>query len=262
VLRCAIFLQLLQSALFGERLSKDMFSKQKTRIIFQNQLFVAVSKPPHTPVHPSSSCPRQAKNTRAYLIDEVSDLLGRRVYPVHRLDAQTSGVTLLALSSEAAATMQTVLKDKVNTIKEYITFVRGATPDKWVNTKPLKKLRFDDEKGEPQEAETYFETIARFSYCSLLKARPITGRTHQIRRHLASEAHQIIGDRQYGKGRLNNTARDLYGLQRVFLHAYRLEFIHPTTKEKIILRDPLPEDLVAFLRKLPDFKEEYIQELL
>jgi 23S rRNA pseudouridine955/2504/2580 synthase len=80
--------------------------------------------------------------------------------------------------------------------------------------------------------------------------------------HLSSEAHQIIGDRQYGKSRINNMARDLYGLQRLFLHSYRLEFIHPTENYRVTLRDPLPEDLVTFLRKLPEFQEEYIRDLI
>jgi 23S rRNA pseudouridine955/2504/2580 synthase len=65
----------------------------------------------------------------------------------------------------------------------------------------------------------------------------------------------------YGKGRINNMARDLYGLQRMFLHSYRLVFVHPFTKQQISLVDPLPTDLTDFLKKLPEFKVETLNLL-
>ena len=117
------------------------------------------------------------------------------------------------------------------------------------------------EHGNKQPASSEFERIAEFSRCSLLRVRITTGRRHQIRRHLDGLAHQIIGDTTYGKGRINQWFRENYGLPRMFLHAARLAVAHPATGEPLDLRAPLPDDLRAFLTRLPDVDAELVAAL-
>jgi 23S rRNA-/tRNA-specific pseudouridylate synthase len=100
---------------------------------------------------------------------------------------------------------------------------------------------------EGRRAETAFEVRERFEAATLLEAAPRTGRTHQIRVHLASIGHPILGDRTYGGG--GDDARRL-GLDRPFLHARRLSFEHPLTGTSIDIEDPLPEDLGEILDDL------------
>jgi 23S rRNA pseudouridine1911/1915/1917 synthase len=98
-----------------------------------------------------------------------------------------------------------------------------------------------------RQASTVFEVRQRFQRATLLEAEPRTGRTHQIRVHLSSVGHPILGDRRYGGG--GDDAREL-GLERPFLHAWRLAFDHPITGERIDLEDPLPSDLEEALRRV------------
>src|SRR5207302_3043882 len=102
--------------------------------------------------------------------------------------------------------------------------------------------------GTGKEAETAFEVRERFEGSTLLEAAPRTGRTHQIRVHLASIGHPVLGDSAYGGG--GDDAKRL-GLTRPFLHAWRLSFAHPVTGEPVDVEDPLPDDLdraLALLR--------------
>ena len=94
------------------------------------------------------------------------------------------------------------------------------------------------------------------TYCgggfSLLRASLVEGgRQHQIRRHLNSVAHQVVGDRQHGKSRINALLEEQFGLPRMFLHAERLQMLHPATGAEVDVRDPLPQDLRDFLARLP-----------
>ena len=95
-----------------------------------------------------------------------------------------------------------------------------------------------------REAETSFRIVERLPAVTLVEARPRTGRTHQIRVHLAAIGHPILGDRPYGGG--GDDARRL-GLTRPFLHAWRLSFTHPRTDRPVVVEEPLPEDLEAAL---------------
>ena len=219
-------------------------------ILYQDDSFAVVSKPSGLLVH--RTCESQ---DRVYLLQTLSRQLDKYVYPIHRLDRATSGLIVFAFSSEDAAALATQLQQG-NWHKEYIAFVRRATPTSWESNRTLtsdKKVR--------QVAHTQFERLATFFRSSLIKAIPSTGRRHQIRRHLAHDAHQIIGDTSYGKGRINQFFRENYGLPRLFLHAWHLEFPHPKTGQIIRLVDPLPEDLRQFLLRLPECPKELINTL-
>ncbi len=215
--------------------------------------WIAVDKPPGLAVHRS----RMTGADREFLLQRVRDQIGQHLYPVHRLDRPTSGVLLFGLSSEAARTLQAALAEP-EAIKEYLVLVRGSTETKFHSNRPLTERRPNGEKI-PREALTHFEKIGEFEGCSLLKARLVTGRRHQIRRHLQHISHQVIGDTEYGKGRLNRRLREQYGLPRLFLHAIRLSFREPDAEAPVTIEAPLAEDLRSFLNRLPDFpRDEFV----
>ena len=157
-----------------------------------------------------------------------------------------SGAIAFALSSSAARELQAALEHD-DTLKEYLTLVRGSTPESGTIDRPLTA-----DNGAKQAALTEFERIAEFSRCSLLRVRIRTGRRHQIRRHLSHIRHQLIGDSSYGKGRINRFFREEHGLPRLFLHARRLGFLHPDGSGRLEIVAPLPDDLREFLLRLPD----------
>ncbi|MHC4991516.1 MAG: RluA family pseudouridine synthase [Planctomycetota bacterium] len=203
---------------------------------------VVVSKPAGMTVHRD----RSSAHGEPVVLQTLATQIERYLYPVHRLDRNTSGVIAFALSSEMARALQARLQSE-ESCKSYLTLVRGETPPKFVSDRPLSNAR-----GERQPCRSEFTRIATFSRCSLLRARIHTGRHHQIRRHLAHLAHQVIGDTTHGKGRINNFFRTTYGLPRMFLHAERLVVAHPRTDLTLDLADPLADDLRWFLERLPD----------
>jgi tRNA pseudouridine65 synthase len=212
--------------------------------------FVAASKPGGLIVHRT-----RESSDRVFLLQELSAQVGRFLYPVHRLDRAASGAIIFAFSSEAARLLQAALGAE-DARKEYLTLVRGSPPELWESVDPLK-----NENGVPQTARTSFERLAEFFRLSLLRARIWTGRRHQIRRHLARAAHQVLGDSTYGKGRINAFFRETYGLPRLFLHAESIEITHPRTGKRLVLHAPLAEDLRAFVLRLPDCPRELVEGL-
>ena len=210
---------------------------------------VVVSKPPGMLVHRDAWSPREevVLQTLAYQID-------RYLFPVHRLDRNTSGVLAFGCSRTMARALHDNLREP-DARKEYLVLTRGETSESFTSDRPLSH------NGEPREARTEFRRLACFSRCSLLRARTLTGRRHQIRRHLAHLAHQVIGDTGYGKGRINAWFRAEYGLPRMFLHAQRMVVAHPRTGVPMEIVDPLAADLRYFLGRLPDVDSALIGKL-
>lgn len=220
------------------------------QVLHIDESFVAVSKPGGLIVHRTG----ESQDT-VFLLQELGAQLGRFLYPVHRLDRAASGVMTFAFTSEDAKLLQALLGAD-DARKEYVVLARGSTPEAWEEDRSLK-----NDAGISQPARTAFERIAEFSRLSLLRARIFTGRRHQIRRHLARRAHQVLGDSTYGKGRINQFFRETYGLPRLFLHAALLEIRHPRTGERLTIRAPLEEDLREFLGRLPDCPAELRRSL-
>ncbi|HXU70499.1 MAG TPA: pseudouridine synthase [Polyangia bacterium] len=177
----------------------------------------------------------------------VRDAIGARVHPVHRLDRGTSGALLFARTAEAAATLGRAFADG-HVDKRYLALVRGAPPATVVVDHPVPET----EGGARVPAVTRLRLVARSTVerCSLVEARPETGRFHQIRRHLKHLSHPIVGDVNYGKGDLNRLFRTRYGLHRLALHAHLLAFDHPATGRRLVVRAPLPADFAAALAAL------------
>jgi tRNA pseudouridine65 synthase len=157
---------------------------------------------------------------------------------VHRLDRPTSGALAFVLRKEDVPVVEgQFARGEVE--KRYVALCRGHFPDQVHVDHPVPKT----EDGERVAAVTDFERVATFERTSLVRARPRTGRFHQIRRHLKHLSHPIVGDVNYGKGPLNREFRARFGLHRLALHALMLELCHPATGERLRFVAPLPADL-------------------
>jgi len=183
---------------------------------------------------------------------------------VHRLDRETSGILLVAKKRSALKNLQDQFRER-QTGKTYLAMVRGQWPAKLkVLDKPLHKYLLDSK--EPLAGERRVKVVSRddpdgmpsmtlvrvretLAAGTLLEVTIKTGRTHQIRVHLASEGFPILGDDKYGDFELNKVlarANALPGLKRMFLHAWRLQFNHPATGERLELLAELPPELAQF----------------
>ena len=165
---------------------------------------------------------------------------------VHRLDAGTSGLMLVASDDPTHAALQELLR-RHEVERRYLALVRGTTQhEAFTVDAPLDRrgprVVVHNETG--RAAETAFEVRERLARSTLLEAAPRTGRTHQIRVHLRAVGHPILGDGRYGGG--GDDARAL-GLRRPFLHSWRLRLRHPVTAEILEVEEPLPEDLANAL---------------
>lgn len=217
---------------------------QKIEIIYRDEHILAVNKPSGMLVH------RGWATDGPVLVDNVRRLTGRKkVHPIHRLDRATSGVILLALDEESARSLSQSFRDRTIT-KKYLALVRGVAPEGGRIDHPL--IRAED--GKTQEAITDYELMeavaAEPRHLSLVMARPLSGRPHQIRRHLKHINHPVIGDSNYGRGRLNRAIKEKYGLARLGLHAFSLAFDHPQTAERINLIATMPDDFRIPLEKI------------
>lgn len=220
-------------------------------ILYRDEHYLAINKPSGLLVHPSL-IDRHEKQTAVNLLQ---DQLQTRLFITHRLDKPTSGVLLFALHQEAARkAMEAFSSAEVK--KAYLAIVRGYTK-KWgeINA-PLppvhdKLMASRTSKNKaPKAAETQFRkldqveipvAISRYpqSRYSLLEVHPLSGRMHQIRRHLRQIRHPVIGDTRYGDHKHNRYFREEIGCPRLLLAATELSFLHPYKEEHLTLTAPV-----------------------
>lgn len=220
-------------------------------LLHQDEHLVAVNKPAGLLVHRSAL---DAHEEDAAL-QRLRDQLGRPVWPVHRLDKGTSGVLVFALSAEVASLLGQTLMQR-ETRKRYLALVRGwPAQDQGLIEHALAKDPELPSQGQVQlQACTGWQCLRRLTLpcqtdarfdstrLALLACEPVQGRRHQIRRHLKHLAHPIIGDANYGKGPLNRALAAHLGVQRLWLHAQRLELPHPVGGQPLCLEAaPGPE---------------------
>ena len=218
----------------------------KIRILAESDRWCIVGKPAGMMVHRNS----YAKRGEVALMQRVRDQLGRYVHPVHRLDGGTSGCLIFAYDSETTAMMQAALQSPT-TRKTYLAFSRGDASELRDMTvdRPLK-----DDKGITRTAETHIDCLASVGDCdersSLLRCTPVTGRFHQIRKHLNGLSHPILGDAKHGDSRVNRWWREHYEMQHLGLHCHELS-LTLADGEQVDVRCPVRADLVAVWSQLP-----------
>ena len=205
-------------------------------VAYEDDDLIVVDKPAGVVVHPA---PGHRTGT---LAQAVGGLL------VHRLDRDTSGLLVVAKSEEIHRKLQDALR-KRDIRREYLALVdgrpdaRSGTIDAPIGRDRGSRTVISTRTDKPREAVTHFEIEEELPRTTLLRVRLVTGRTHQIRAHLAAIGYPVCGDPVYGGG---NSGKRL-GLTRQFLHAANLLFSHPRTGEKVDCESKLPADLLRTL---------------
>jgi 23S rRNA pseudouridine1911/1915/1917 synthase len=247
----------MPSGLTPEALSLD--------ILFEDRDIILVNKPPGLVVHPA---PGNLSGTLLNaLVHHCPDLaeVGDMSRPglVHRLDKDTSGVLVVAKTASAHAHLVRQFHDR-EVEKIYVALVwgrfdrRSGKIDQEVGRHPTARQKMSAHPRRGKPAVTYWRVLEEYpGPLALLELSPKTGRTHQLRVHLAALGHPIVGDATYGGGaarlKENPLLLDLRPLvQRQLLHARSLRLTHPTSGEVIVGEAPLPEDFQAVLHKLKD----------
>jgi 23S rRNA pseudouridine1911/1915/1917 synthase len=223
----------------------DKAGAGELRIVHLDDDLAVVDKPAGLVVHPAPS------HTGPTLVSELGDLLGggdpERPGIVHRLDKDTSGLMVVARGPEALAALQEAVRER-QVVRRYLALAGGrlssrtGTIDAPIGRAQRQRKRMAVSGAASRQARTHFEVLELLPRESYLEAKLETGRTHQIRAHLAAIGHPLSGDTTYG-GALR------YGLERQFLHAHRLAFAHPETGEPLRFESPLPDDLAAALEQ-------------
>ena len=216
-------------------------------LLMEDEQLLAVNKPAGVAVHGGSGVSfgviEQLRQARPQ---------ARLLELVHRLDRETSGILLVAKKRSALKHLQDQFRER-ETGKTYLALVQGEWPAKLkVIDRPLHKYLLPDgerrvkvtsaDDPDGMRSITLVKVAQRLQGCTLLEVTIKTGRTHQIRVHLASHGHPIAGDDKYGDFEWNR-ALQKQGLQRMFLHAWRLQFTHPASAERVALQAELPPEL-------------------
>ncbi|MCF8052901.1 MAG: pseudouridylate synthase [Desulfobacterales bacterium] len=232
-------------------------------ILYRDDYLVAVNKPAGIMVHRS----RIAAPRERFVLQMLRAQVGQRVYPVHRLDRPTSGALLFALDRASASEMTGRFARK-EIEKTYVAVVRGFVAEEGRIELPL---RADVYKGPNQAvikpAQTLFRRLAQIEVpypvgkystarYSLLEVRPVTGRMHQIRRHLRDIAHPVIGDTRHGDSHHNRFVRETLGCRRLLLASVRLEFSHPITGQPVSITAPLGPRFCRLIRRF-DWQDRF-----
>ena len=213
-------------------------------IIYQDEHIIVLNKPAGIPVLPDG----WEKNA-PYLVKMLEEKFGK-VFIVHRLDKTTSGVMVLARTAETHRALN-IQFESHEADKVYHAIMEGEP--KWnekVTKFPLRanvgkkhRTAVDDKNGKP--SETRYRVLKRYQDAALVEAKPMTGRTHQVRVHAYALGHPLLGDVLYSAFETDLIARPA-------LHAYSLTITHPVTQERLTFKVEHPEDFVSALKRLSD----------
>jgi 23S rRNA pseudouridine1911/1915/1917 synthase len=218
------------------------------RVLYEDSAVIAIDKPAGMVVHAGAGIHSGTLvNALLHRFDSLSQLGGDlRPGIVHRLDRFTSGVLLVAKTDLAHQDLARQFSSR-EVEKIYLALVQGQLKqetgriDRPISRDPVRRTRMTARLAEGRSAWTEYHVLHRYPNFTLLRVRIGTGRTHQIRVHLSSIGHPVVGDTLYG-------AQSQPGLAgRFFLHAHRIRFRSPASGEEVVIESPLSEDLTAFL---------------
>lgn len=227
-------------------------------ILYEDDFLIGINKSGNLPMHPSG---RYFRNTLQKLLEGS---LQMKLYPVHRLDRETSGVIIMAKNPEIASRIQKSFKDVK---KKYIAIVYGnMVESEFTVDVPIGRDRNSIIRkkrsaypGAEEVAKTHFKRLFCFKEYSLISAIPETGRLHQIRVHLNYAGYPIVGDKLYGcdemiflrfiEGGLTDEIRRKLLMSRSALHSRSVSLIHPATGRAIMIKASLPDDFREFIER-------------
>jgi len=229
---------------------------QDFAILYEDPHILVCDKPAGLPIHPGSGI------TSDTLVDEVRAYLERqglvigegefKPSPAHRLDRETSGVVVVAKTRQAMVRL-TEMFTAGEPKKTYLALAKGrfqrerGTVDLRLSEHQQTQASRKQRGVNMQEAVTHWTKLAGGGEATLLELSIETGRTHQIRRHLAAIGHPVVGDSKYGDFAFNRRARSAWGAKRMFLHSSRLALPHPVTGKRLVFNAPLPRDVAQVL---------------
>lgn len=239
------------------------------QIMHEEETFLVANKPGNLPSHADGN---YIKNTLIFLLRQRLADQGFRgvIHLAHRLDRETSGIIVTGKTKSAHQAL--VRQFEARTVaKEYIAIVRGVIDDASFEVKgflvpdqdsciSIRKKVVSDEGPDAKYSATAFEVMERFASSTMVRCRPVTGRTNQIRAHLAHAGHPLVGDKLYGRTDeeflqfIRNAKAGCYDLPpwletpRHLLHASQLGINHPVSGEPLAFNAPVPEDMKSFIR--------------
>ena len=226
---------------FADKEDKILPAKIPLQVIHEDESIILINKQPNLVVHPAGV------HKTDTLVNGLLYYWKSKIFPflVHRLDKDTSGIIVVAKNEKAKEFLSSQFQKRLIE-KKYLTITDGIIREnEGIIEVPLgrssqyrKKIVVDS--NSKKMSKTFFKVIERFKNNTYLEVKPHTGRTHQIRVHLAYIGHPVMGDAEYG------TASNIAGRQ--LLHASNIKFIHPATKKKIEFSAPIPDDFKSVLR--------------
>ena len=222
-------------------------------IIFEDEYLLCVTKPNNILVHHAFHSRNVADEDS--LLQIIKTEKGLKVHPIHRLDRKTSGIIMLAKETHFVSKFQELFTNK-EILKTYFGVVRGFSPDTKTIDSPVKGR---DGKVH-KEALTDLKTLEKIildipvkpydsSRYSLVELTPQTGRMHQLRVHTNKISHPLIGDSKYGDKNHDVMFDENFGWKNLFLHAGKLEFIHPFTSEQLTFKATFPKDWIGLFEE-------------
>lgn len=220
-------------------------------LLYDDESLAVVDKPSGIIVHPGAGNKKNTLvNALLFRFPQIKGI-GSENRPgiVHRLDKETSGVLVVAKNLYSYTDLKGQFKFREVT-KTYITLVWGRMPQKEgeishpIGRHVKDRKRMSVQTKKPRVAITFYSVLEEFSGFTLVKVKPLTGRTHQIRVHLSVSGHPVVGDKRYGPKKTKIKP------PRLFLHAQELTIRHPATNEKMTFVSPIPSDLKNFLDQL------------
>ncbi|MDX9995413.1 MAG: 23S rRNA pseudouridine(1911/1915/1917) synthase RluD [Rhodocyclaceae bacterium] len=220
-------------------------------IVFEDEAIIVIDKPAGLVVHPGNgNATGTLMNALLHHAPELAQV--PRAGIVHRLDKETSG--LMVVAKTLAAQTDLVRQLQARTVKRhYLALVHGkvgagGTVDAPLGRHPVQRTKMAVLKQGGKEARTHYAAEEHFERCTLVECRLDTGRTHQIRVHMASIGHPLVGDPVYGKTKSGDATLDAFPRQA--LHAWRLALVHPVSGESLQWESPLPVDFAQLLETL------------
>lgn len=206
------------------------------KVLYEDEWMLIVDKPPFMPVHPSINHYEDSlsNGVKAYFLKNG---INKKIRPVNRLDKNTTGIVIFAKS-------EYIQENLTDYEKYYLTIVNGQTDESGIIDKPIaRKLPSIIERtvrDDGDQAITRYKTLEYKNNMSLVECKLETGRTHQIRVHMASIGHSIIGDDLYG---VSSTL-----INRQALHAYKIKFVHPVSRKEMVIESEIPDDMKNILK--------------